>query len=182
MGRKSKLSEKQWEAVGQRLLKGEKGRALAKEFGVSEAAIRARFSAQNAEIKTVANQIVATESALKALPITAQVAARNLADDLLAISSHLAGAARFGAATAHRLQGIANAQVEKVDDAEPEFDTLQKVGVLTKLANDASVMGFNLLNANKEQIKLLTNQESAAMPTQIIVQTEDASVPEPEAQ
>lgn len=157
MGRKSKLSDKQWEAVGKRLLAGETGRALAKEFGVSEAAIRARFSAQVAEIKTVANQIVATEAALKALPISAQIAAHNLADDLRAISTHLAGAGKFGAATAHRLSGIANAKVQEIDDAAPlsaeSLESLKGVAVLTKLANDASSIAVNLLAANKDTVK-----------------------------
>ncbi|MGK5004563.1 helix-turn-helix domain-containing protein [Janthinobacterium sp. LB2P70] len=54
MGRKSALTEKQWAAVGQRLLKGEAARALAREFGVSEAAIRKRFGAQTKQIKDVA--------------------------------------------------------------------------------------------------------------------------------
>ncbi|WP_374694193.1 helix-turn-helix domain-containing protein [Janthinobacterium sp. J1-1] len=53
MGRKSSLTDKQWAAIGQRLLKGEAARALAKEFGVSEAAIRKRFGAQTKQIKTL---------------------------------------------------------------------------------------------------------------------------------
>lgn len=164
MGRPSKLSDKQWEQVGQRLLKGEKARALAREFGVSEAAIRARFSAQNAEIKTVANQIVATESALKSLPISSQVAARNLADDLIAMSTHLAGAGKFGAATAHRLSGIANAKVQEIDDAAPLDDksreALRDVAVLTEMANKASMIPVNLLAANKDTIKEIREGET----------------------
>ena len=46
MGRKSALTEKQWAAIGQRLLKREAARALAREFGVSEAAIKNRFDTQ----------------------------------------------------------------------------------------------------------------------------------------
>jgi hypothetical protein len=155
MGRKSKLTEKQWEDIGKRLLAGEKARALAREFDISEAAIRARLSAQTAEIKTVANQVVAAESALKALPISSQIAALNLADELRAISSHLASAAKYGAASAHRLAGIAHDQVSKVDDAEPEksLEVLQRFGVLTKLSNESAQLGINLLSANKEMIK-----------------------------
>jgi len=72
---------------------------------------------------------------------------------------HLAGAAKFGSATAHRLAGIAHAQVAKIDDADPMESqvVLQGISALTKIANDASQIGVNLLNANKEQIKIVNN-------------------------
>lgn len=185
MGRKSKLTDRQWEQIGKRLLEGEKGRALAKEFGVSESAIRLRFSAQVAEIKTVANQMVAAESALKALPISAQIAAHNFADQIRSLSGHLLGAANFGAATAHRLSGIAHAKVQEIDDAAPldaeSIESLKGVAVLTRMANDASTIGLNLLSANKEAVKS-SMQEEPVTPVRIVVQVEDASRAEPEAQ
>jgi len=46
MGRKSSLTEKQWSEIGRRLVAGEKGRALAREFEVSEAIIRKRFASR----------------------------------------------------------------------------------------------------------------------------------------
>ncbi|WP_422846880.1 helix-turn-helix domain-containing protein [Acidovorax sp. M14] len=181
MGRKSKLTERQWEQIGKRLLAGESGRALAKEFGVSEATIRGRFSAQVAEIKTVANQIVATEQALKALPISAQIAAHNLADELIAISTHLAGAGKFGAATAHRLSGIAHAKVQEIDDAAPldeeSMDALKGVAVLTRMANESSQIGMNLLQANKDSIKEM-NQKMKPPPKRVVVEVVDASAPD----
>jgi hypothetical protein len=184
MGRKSKLTEKQWESVGKRLLAGEKGRALAKEFGIAESTIRERFSALHGKVKAVANQIVATEAALKELPVSAQITAHNLADQLRSISQHLASAANYGAATAHRLSGIAHAQVAKVDDAEPEKSTeaLQRIGVLTKLANESGALGLNLLNANRDRIKAGDLEIEPALPVQVIVQVEDASLPDAEAQ
>lgn len=164
MGRRSKLSERQWEQIGKRLLDGEKGRVLAKEYGISEAAIRARFSAQHAEIKTIANQIVATETALKTLPIPAQIAAKNLADDLMTISTHIAGAGKYGAATAHRLNGIAHAKVQEIDDVAPltaeSLEALKGVAVLTRLANDASQIATNLLAANKDEIRRMRDGET----------------------
>ncbi|MGZ3307262.1 MAG: helix-turn-helix domain-containing protein [Xanthobacteraceae bacterium] len=157
MGRKSALTEKQWQQIGERLLKGEPGRVLAREYGVSEAAIRKRFGAQTKQIKTVANQLVAAETAFAALPISAQISARSLADELKEISSHLAGAARYGAATAHRLSGLANAQVAKIDDTEPlgaeSMESLKGISALTRLANESSAIAMNLLSANKDSIK-----------------------------
>lgn len=154
MGRKSSLTEKQWDEIGARLLKGEAGRVLAREYGISEAAIRKRFGTQNKQIKDVANQLVSAELAFKALPISAQISARTLADRLKSISENLAGAAEYGAMTAHRLAGIAHDQVSKVDDAEPEksYDALQRVAALTKMANNSAEIGINLLRANKEAV------------------------------
>ncbi len=156
MGRPSILTEKQWAAISKRLLDGEAGRVLAREFGVSEAAIRKRFGAQNKEIKDVANQLVAAESAFKALPIGAQISARTLADRLISISDHLCGAAEYGAMTAHRLSGIAQSKALEIDDAAPltedSLESLKGIAVLTRMANASSEIGVNLLRANKEAI------------------------------
>lgn len=183
MGRKSVLTDKQWQQVGERLLKGETARSLAREFGVSEAAIRKRFGTQTKQIKDVANQLVAAETAFAALPISAQISARTLADELKEISMHLAGAARFGAATAHRLSGIANAQVARIDDADPlgaeSLESLKGISALTRLANESSTIAVNLLSANKEMVKTAM-QDEEVLPVQIVVQVEDASRPEAE--
>jgi len=168
MGRQSKLTDAQWEKIGKRLLAGESPSALAREFGVSKSTISGRFSERVQNVKDVANQIVATENALSKLNISEQIAARSLADDLKAISEHLAGAARFGAATAHRLSGIAHNKAAEIDDAKPMDDAsrtaLGNIAVLTKMANDASEIGLNLLKANKDTIDDLnkrTNDEAS---------------------
>ncbi|HEX5126503.1 MAG TPA: hypothetical protein VFW00_07160 [Rhodocyclaceae bacterium] len=164
MGRKSSLTEKQWQEIERRILKGEKGRVLSREFGISEAAIRKRFGAQAKQIKDVANQLVAAETAFSALPIGAQISARTLADELKEISMHLAGAARYGAATAHRLSGIAHAKVAEIDDAAPLNDdslkALKGISVLTQMANSAAEIPIGLLKANKDQIDQLNNPET----------------------
>jgi len=156
MGRKSKLTDKQWESIEKRLLDGEAAADLAKEHGVNRAAISRRFAKPIATIKTVANQILATETALRSLPIAQQINAINLADQLRSISGHLAGAANYGAATAHRLSGIAHGKVVLIDDTGPmdeaSVGALKDVAVLTKMANDSSLIGLNLLRANKEAV------------------------------
>lgn len=175
MGRKSSLTEKQWSEIERRLIAGEKGRALAKEFGISEAASRKRCGAQTKQIKDVANQLVAAETAFSALPISAQISARTLADELKEISMQLAGAARYSAATAHRLAGIAHAKVAEIDDAAPLDDqsriALGDIAVLTKMANGASEIGLNLLRANKD----LGPDDQAPTPVQIVIGVKDAA-------
>lgn len=167
MGRRSKLTEKQWETISERMLAGESARALAREFGISESTIRERFSTQHKQIKNVAHQIVATDAALKALPISAQVSARNLADRLRSISENLADAAHYGAMTAHRLSGIANAQLDKIDDVDPlqSVDALRGIAALTDLANESSKIAVNLLRANKETVDDLNKSEKPRAPS-----------------
>lgn len=181
MGRPSKLNEKQWEQIGRRLVAGEKASDLAKEFKVSRATISERFSESVGKVKSVANQIVAAEDNLRALTLSEQASALTLADRLRSISTHMAGAAEFAAASAHRLAGIAHEQVQKIDDAQPEKSLLaiQRFGALTKLANDTSFIPLNLLNANKESVKLVS-QDTPVTPVKILVNVEDASQPDAE--
>jgi len=180
MARRSPLIPAQWEDIKQRLINGEAGCALAKEYGVTYNAIKKRFGAQTKEIKAVANQILATERNFKALPVSSQISAVNLADLLRSISGHLGHAANYGAMTAHRLSGIANAQVEKIDDQDPikdekSLETLKGISALTRLANDSAEIGMNLLKANKEAVDGLNRQDDTPEPKQIVFTVEDAS-------
>lgn len=165
MGRPSKLTETQWAEIARRRIEGESRRALAKEFGVSEAAIREREEklGRTPTVQKVAAMIVETEAALQSLPVSAQVSAQNLASKLRSISDSMASAAELGAKTAHRLHALANAEVAKVDDAsvlsEESLTALKGVGVLTKLGNEALVPASNLLAANKETVKKINDAD-----------------------
>lgn len=154
MGRKSKLTDSQWAQISQRLLDGESVRSLARELGVAESGLRKRFSAQHEQIKAVANQLVAADIAFKELPISAQISAQTLAQKRRSISGHLLGAANFSAATAHRLSGIAHGKVELIDDAAPlneeSMETLKGIALLTRMANDSSVIPLGLIKASKD--------------------------------
>ena len=82
MGRPSKLTDRQKAEIGRRLAQGESGRKLAREFKCSEATIRANVSAQVATIQDVAGRLADAERDLERLPVSAQVSARTLADQL----------------------------------------------------------------------------------------------------
>lgn len=157
VGRPSKLSENQWDEIKARMVKGEKAADLAREFKISKTRISERVAKRIETVKAVANQLVSAETALRSLPVSEQISAMNLADELKSISTHLVGAARFGSATAHRLAGIANAKVSEIDDADPlssqSVETLKGVSALTRLANDASTIGLNLMAANKDRLR-----------------------------
>lgn len=183
MGRPSKLTDRQWEAIGKRLLAGEKASALAKEFGVSPATLSQRFSKSTEKVKTVANQIVATEQALEDLTVSEQVTAISMARKLRATMEHLVGAAEYGASTSHKLLGLANMQAIKIDEVDPlkSIEVLKGIGALTKLANDSAVIPTAFLSANKEAVKQVQKEEPV-QPVQVVVQVQDASIPEPAAE
>ena len=153
---RKKLTDADWRAIETRVNLGvESFRAIAKDFGVTEGAIRKRFPTRNKEIKEIATNLANAETALERLPLRSQVSVRTLADELKEISTHLCGAAKFGAMTAHRLNGIAQSQVELIDDASPfgDMTTLQSIAVLNKMANVAGDLGARILAANKDMNK-----------------------------
>jgi hypothetical protein len=80
-----------------------------------------------------------------------------LAEELRSISVNLAGAARHGAATAHRLAGIANVKAAAIDADAPLTDvsltTMRGIAALTRIANDAAATGLTLLNSNKDAVR-----------------------------
>lgn len=165
MGRKSKLTPEQWAELERRHIEGESLRSLSRAFAISVASIRERTSKAE-QIKAVAHQIVETERAVSALPISAQITAHNLAAKLRAISDNLASAAHYGAATAHRLNALANTEVAKIDDADPlkSGESLKGVMVLTRLANDSASIALNLLAANKEAVQKINAEAPPEAP------------------
>ncbi|MDE2403063.1 MAG: helix-turn-helix domain-containing protein [Burkholderiales bacterium] len=161
MGRPSNLPESKWDELGRRLIAGEKAADLAREYKVSRSAVSKRFSKQTETVKDVAQQIVGAEEALAKLPVSQQINAINLAQQLRSISHHLASAANYGAATAHRLTALANSEVQKIDDANPlgSVENLKGVAALSKLANESAAIGLNLLAANKDRAKQMVDAE-----------------------
>lgn len=165
MARKSRLTPEQWQTIQNRILEGEKIRPLAREYGIAESAVRGKISAQTAQIKSVANQIIATERAILELPITAQITAHNLASKLRSISDNLASAAHYSAINANKLSSLANAQLEQIsdDDLNGQWENLKGISVLTSMANESSKIPINLLAANKEQMQKLENTSASGL-------------------
>lgn len=151
--RRPVLSPAQRQEIRRRLAAGEKVRPLAAEFGVSVGTI-SKLNEQTEQVQKVAEQLAAAHNALEALPLAHQHTAVSLAEKLRAISDNLAAAAMHGAATAHRLNALANSEVAKIDDAEPlqSLEALRGVGVLSKLANESASVALNLLAANRDRM------------------------------
>lgn len=186
MGRKSALSDKQWEKIGQRLLAGESTSQLAREYGVSKSTISGRFSERTNRVKAAAGLIVQTETALQKLTVSERISARSVADDLMEMSRDIVGAGRLGAATAFRLAEMAHDQVQKVNpadlDGEVSEKALKNVGKLARLKNEAGAMAINIMSASNKDAYKHAQQAEQVMPVKITIQVEDASIPEPEAQ
>lgn len=184
MGRKSALTDDQWAEIERRmLLGGESAYKLAEEFSVNESSIRRRIKPNKAdkaefgeksvpELRAIANrkaaadvEASAVQSVIGSLPYVQQQIVMTLAQRLSNITGHLAGAAEFGASTAHRLSGIANAKVSEVDDSKPLDDDSRKaltdIAALQKMANEASLIGMSLIKANQEAVDEMTRREGS---------------------
>lgn len=98
--------------------------------------------------------MVALHNNLKSLPITTQITTQNLAAKRISISEHLASAADYNAATSNRLAGIAHAKVMEIDGAkqldEQGLERLKGIAILTRMSNDASSIGINLIKVSKD--------------------------------
>jgi transposase-like protein len=184
MGRKSALTPEQWAQIERRhLVGGESVNSLAKEFGINESAIRRKINPNKSEqaksakpLRELAREKADADTAsrriaeqIAELPMSRQTIVNDLAQKLVNISGHLASAAEYGAATAHRLIGIAHGEVAKIDDTDPlskqSLTTLAGISALTKMANESSEIARDLLRANKEQIERLNNPEKGKIGT-----------------
>jgi hypothetical protein len=165
MPRPSKLSPAQWDQIAQRLAGGEVLRDLAKEYGVSPAAISKRaFTKQSKRVQETAQKVAEAQTALAAHPVHEQYTVLNLAAKLRSISDSMASGAELGAKNFHRLNFMANSELQKVDDADPMADeksiaALKNAAVLTKMANEAASTPINLLAANKDRVNRMGEPE-----------------------
>ena len=171
MARPSKLSPQQWGEVARRAAEGEGIRALAREFGVDEAAIRRRVSPQTPQVRSVAVKLAEAQTALATLPVPQQHLAVSLAEKFRSISMSYASAAELGAKTAHRFHALANSEAQKVDDTAPlspeSMEAMKGIAVLTKLGNEALVPASNLLAANKDTLQRLNTEQPEDRPAPV---------------
>lgn len=165
MGRKSKLTDEQWEEIKTRNLAGESLRSLAREFGVGESTAREKVSAQTAQIKDVAKQILDTKAAISALPVSAQVSAYNLADKMMAVSLNTTDASVAGSLIAKLVNEDAFRKLAKVVEGKKTL-TEEDVSSAMKsamTANTASKIGIDLLTLASRASNGLSDAEIAAM-------------------
>ena len=152
MARPSKLSDRQWAEIEKRHLDGESIRSLAREFKVSESTIRERISAQSAQVKKVANQIVETNQALKALPISAQISAHNRAARLMAIQDATDDAAIAGSITSKRVSEAVQRRVNaQTDDELLDAENMRGVMAAGMVSNTHAKLGIDVMTLAVKQ-------------------------------
>jgi hypothetical protein len=147
---KSKLTPDQWLEIDIRLQAGESGMTICKEYGITEGAIRHHFGPlKKDKVERVAAKIVEARRARDELPPMLQIKADSLADRMHAMSMVMAQSAELSAKTAMRLASLANTQAQKLDDADPDANTVRAVHALTDTSNKASWQPMELLKVAK---------------------------------
>jgi len=152
MTKRAKFSDEEWYRICQRVDRGEAITAVAKEFGISDAAIRKRREwYKDRTINLVANQLVTAEVLYNELPTNLKVEVRTLADRLKLVTTHLFDAAINGAMTASRLSQYAHTATDKIDSVDPitSMAELQAIAALTQTANEAGRAGMKLIELSR---------------------------------
>jgi hypothetical protein len=157
MGRPSNLTEKQWSNIGERLLKGEKLSALAREYKTSKSSISIRFSKRNETIKATASLVLEGKNALNKLTIPEQIAVSKQVELLQSIQDHLLNAANYGASTAHKANMFANIKMEGLDPSLPltdpkNLEIARDAMSLSQIAKEASIIGREFMS-EKNRVK-----------------------------
>lgn len=156
MGRKQSMSPDQKAEAERRIASGEGLRKVAAAFGVSPATMSRNVSKQSQQVKIVAEQVAAAQTALAQLPVQQQHHALSLAEKLRGISDNLAAAAYHGAANASRLGRMASAELAKVPEGAPldgQAETLKSVAALSRMSSEAASLPMALVTAQKDQVK-----------------------------
>lgn len=160
------MTPEQWAEVERRhLIDGESINSLAKELGVNEGTLRKKINPNKSERKKTGDPLqdlvlekIALDKRSKEIsekvalmPMVRQETFNSLVAKLVNVSNHIASAAEYGAATAHRLSALAHSEVAKIDDADPlsSGGRLRGIAALTSLANESGKIAINLLAANK---------------------------------
>lgn len=150
-GRPSKLSEREKSEILRRLALGEKPADLRKEFRLSETTFRRNFSAEVSKVREIGTALAHAELALAELPISAQVSARSLADQLKDLGQSLVTTATLNGRTAEIMAGRAHKAASDLP-ANPTLDDLRLPGAYVEVANKATSLGSSLLASQKEQL------------------------------
>lgn len=156
MGRPRKLSEEQLHRLMERHIAGESIRKLAGEAKMAESSLRALISAQSAQIKSVANQMVSAERAFQQLPLSAQITTKTIASRLMRMMDNMAAGSELASGSYMKLMMAHNAQAAKVDEANPmapeTATAMIAMAALGKLANQVGELPMRFVAAMKDGI------------------------------
>lgn len=154
MATRKRLTQAEWATLEKRIMAGESGRALAREYNIGEATIRSRLGqVKKIKIEDAAMKLVEARQAIESLPPTLRPQVNALADTLQQISEMAARSAELAARTAYRMSHIANVQASKLDEENPDVETARMVAGFTDTANKAAYQPLELMKANKAMME-----------------------------
>lgn len=155
---KKKLTDNQWQEIGERYMDDEPARALAREFGTTDTTIHNRFSLQKKKLKESAKQIVKTDNILKELPKTLHLKAFDLAANLNKTNISSAVRSSDNAEIAKELTKVAfnmvpNVKTVEIDNEgkaiiEIDQEVVQNINALCTVANNAGKQSLEFLKMN----------------------------------
>jgi hypothetical protein len=162
MARPSPLTESLRVEIGKRIASGESIRAIAREKKIPESTLRKNFSAQAPLIKSVATALASAELELASLPVSAQRAARSLADQFKDIQNDYATAAARSTKTAVKFANLAGKVADDIPEDFAGAEALASASLateLTKTMNAALVPATNLISVSKPKIEPAQSDE-----------------------
>lgn len=156
MARK-KLTDEQWKKVGDRYALGESASLLGREFGVSEGAVRKRFSTRQKKIKSVVKQIVDAEISYQNLDFGTKSLVRNITENMMKTSLNLSDASISGSEVAKNLNAIAlnlsrSLMTQDVEKPSLDPESIKSIASLHLTANQAAQIGLQLLKLSQKDI------------------------------
>lgn len=163
MGRKAALTEKQWKDIEERFYKGESASSLAREYGISEGAIRKRFGAKREKAKELANQIVAFKEVEEQYELGTKILARTYADKIIAMRELSADVAINGLKVAKRYGDIL---VKRIDTNKD--DDLMNDEAISQAAKVGTVINIHNKPAN-DAMAIASRQQSEPESTEITI-------------
>jgi hypothetical protein len=170
MGRKSALTAKQWKDIEVRFYAGESASALAREYGISEAAIRKRFGARKCEAKALSIKIVEFENDMKGADLGTKILARTYADKILAMQELSSDVGINGLSLAKRIGDALNKVVENKKDGEIlDEGAMRQLMTAGMTINTHSKIGMDMMIANAKQPRQPLDDNGAALLSEIAV-------------
>jgi hypothetical protein len=187
MGRKSKLTEKQWAEAAERAGAGEPISSIAESYKIDQRNLRKGLTGFKVVAKDIADTIIKkakNDEMLESLSSTKRKIVSGMVRTLISISENTASAAEHASNTARILHIVANREAKKVTlDKPTEGDSgraLISAARIIKVANMAAELPINLLKANNEAVRDINKvEQDEPEPKQIVFTVTDSRRAEP---
>jgi hypothetical protein len=144
-----KLTAQQWLEIETRLATGEAtAYALAKEYGVVEGTIRARFKNKSAKrFDDAVSKVIEAKMAVRELPPILQVKADVIADQKIDAMDRMTQTTSKLLNVAGKLAEIADIQTDLVDPNYPDKEQLKLIHGILETSNKAAYQPLELMKA-----------------------------------